>query len=498
MALLLHHQVPASGWRLWADLLFAGLGLGLLLAGALTRAWRTAAPGALFVAAALASLRWAPSQPGVLLIVVDCLGADRFTDALMPQTRARLDDAWHFTDARAQSSWTRSAVPSLLTGRYPVEHGVYRLEPPDRLRPGIPTLAQAFDDAGFATAAFINQAQLDPAFGLAAGFHRYGHRDGDATSIHHHFQGWHRFFRHVPRFAYLHYLDIHKPYRPAPAFAPPRPAGLSLTDAELADQAGLMTAVNTGRRQLSPADRSYLEQLHEAEIRQLDAALGTLLDQLSADGSLDRSFVVLTSDHGEAFATHGWLTHGGLPYDELLHIPLVIRPPGGLAAHRDVATPIQHVDVLPTLLGLVGVAAPDGVSGRDLGPMLDAGAVEGATGLPRPTFAEYFAHDDHVVSVRTGDLHFIHGGGQEQLFDLATDPAEAVDLARARPDDLARLRNIGAAYLATGLADGDLRTMDWQAAAGTERPWPTDNASGVDAAPAHDSVETLRALGYIE
>ncbi len=492
-------RVPASGWPLLADFALAGFALGALLQALGTRALAGRGPGRLLAGGgaalglALAHFTLAPPAPALILIVIDCLSADRFTPALMPRTLAAAGDSWGFTDARAQSSWTRSAVPSLLTGTYPSRHGLYRLSPePDRLREGVETIAEVFDRAGWATAAFIDQAQLDPAFGLAAGYHRYGFRDGAAPQLQAKFLRWHRPFRLVPRLAYLHYLDIHKPYLPDPAYL-----GEALPSPELAlgpdgDWAGLMRAINGGERVMGPGDWRSLELLHEAEIRQLDASLGALLEGLDADGTLGAAWLVITSDHGEAFGEHGLFTHGGPPYEELLHVPLLIRPPGGLSEGRSVDAPIQQVDIAPTLLSLMGLPPLSGASGRDLSPALRGRSVPAA-----PSFAEFFARDDYLLSARDGVWKYMRGGGRERLFRLDEDPGEHDDVAGEYPGELERLRNISAHFLQVSTAGGDVAAIPWGRAGERVLPWPAVEA-GAGAQPEAESVEALRALGYLE
>jgi len=497
-------QVPIAGWALLMDFGLAGFALGAALLALADRARGRSWPRAPLAAAgasaafAVAHLLLAPPAPAAVVIVVDCLGSDRFTPALMPRTHAVTDSAWRFADARAQSSWTRSAVPSLLTGAYPVQHGIYRLQPePDRLADGVETLAQVFDRAGWATAAFIDQAQLDPAFGLSAGYHRYNFRDGAAPALQAKFWRWHRFFRHVPRLAYLHYLDIHKPYLPDASYLPAElpPTSLSL-DADT-DWAGLMRAINSGDRPLTDGDWRYLEMLHEAEIRQLDDALGSLLERLLADGTLDNAWLVITSDHGEAFGEHDFFTHGGLPYEELLRIPLVIRPPGGLAAPAVIDAPIQHIDIAPTLLASLSLPPLSSASGRDFTAEM-RGEADTSALASAPSFAEFFAHDAHTLGVREGSWKYLREGSRERLFDLSGDPGEHRDLAGERPEQLTHMRNLAAHFLATGRAGGSLSDVDWATAAARAQPWPEITAPGLAAQPEAESMEALRALGYIE
>lgn len=457
-------EVPWGATRLLGLVAAAGLGLGLLGGAARLRRARLGALGALVLAAVALVFSAAPSAPAVYLVVIDCLSAGRLDPALLPRTWALVERSARFDHAHAQSSWTRSAVASLLTGTWPRDHGLYTLKPqPDRVRDGVPRLAAAFRDAGWSTAAFVDQAQLDPAFGLAEGFDRFNFRDGDALHLQDRHRRWHRFFRHAPRFVYLHYLDAHKPFEPAPAW---RPAPVAQLD--VADWGALMAEVNRGERALTDAEWAELRARHEAELRQLDAALGELWDELSADGTLDHAWVVLTADHGEAFGEHGWLTHGGTPWETLLRVPLVLRPPGGTEGRVLPGRPRQ-VDVLPTLLGFAGLPVPAGAVGVDLGPALSGRPVGRL-----PSYAEFRGDGEVELAVAVDRWKYLVGPRGERLFDLDADPAEAIDLAPTHPAALAAMR------------------------AEAERYRAGEGAAAERVAPGEATWEALRALGYVE
>lgn len=468
-------QVPWSATRLLALFAAAGGSVGALVGAAVARDRRAALGATTVLGVTVGCFQRLPSAPGVVVVIVDCLGASRFTPALMPRTYALAESGYRFEYALSTSSWTRSAVGSLLTGTWPTKHGMYTLKPaPDRLREGVPTVAEAFSRGGFVTGMFADQAQLDPAFGLARGFDRYGFRDGAAPQLITHFLRWNRFARHAPRLAWLHFLDIHKPYTPAARYVPeglPRPPGLVLEGT----WGDLMTEVNTGQRTLAPDEWAYLRALHEAEIRELDDALGELWAALEADGTLASSWVVFTADHGEAFGEHGWFTHGGTPYQELLQVPLFVRPPGG----RPPGAPalVEHprgVDIAPTLLARVGLPALADVPGRDLGP-----ALGGAARPDLDAYAEYFGEGTRELSVRHVEGEhawtYVRSRTGEALYDLAADPAEHDDRAGTEPGVLEAQRARADAYLAQ------------------------DRGSGAPAAGADPGTwAELGALGYVE
>lgn len=460
--------LPWTATRLLGMVALLGFGLATLVTAAVLRRLALAGAGVLTAGSALTWFWFGPSAPAVYLVVIDCLGADRLSPELTPNTWELVRRSYRFPYARAQSSWTRSAVGSLLTGTWPVQHGLYRLQPPDRVRDGVPRLAASFREAGWATAAFVDQAQLDPAFGLAEGFQRFNFRDGDAPHIHDRFFRWHTFYRHVPRFVYVHYLDIHKPFDPRPPWRPEEPEGVTVRIGPGSDWGRWMEKVNRGERRLTDADWAWLQALHEAELRQLDAELGTLWRRLEADGTLDHAWVVVTADHGEAFGEHGWFTHGGPPYEELLRVPMVIHPPGGVPEQVIPGHPRQ-VDVAPTLLAAAGIPGLPGLVGVDLGP-----ALRGAPFAELPSFAEFRGDETAELSVTLGTWKYLAGRGGEVLYDLAADPRETADAAAAHPGVMDALRREAAAYRALG------------------------TGAPASAEPAAGTLEALRALGYLE
>ena len=217
--------VPVGGALVLLDVAAIGALAGAILQAAVhlvgrrpVRRWTL---GLVTVAAGTAGahLSLAPAAPAVILIVVDCLRADRLTPALMPKTDALAQSSMRFTQARSQSSWTRSSMPSLLSGRFPTEHGLYRTHPrPDRIRDQVPMLAELFSDGGWLTGGFVEQAQLDAAFGYDRGFGRYGFHDGNAAQLDSKFIAWNTLFRTVPRFALLHYIDTQEEHHKTRTF----------------------------------------------------------------------------------------------------------------------------------------------------------------------------------------------------------------------------------------------------------------------------------------
>jgi tetratricopeptide (TPR) repeat protein len=236
----------------------------------------------------------------------------------------------------------------------------------------------------------------------------------------------------------VHFYDPHTPYRPPPEYASAFPG------------------------------RPY-----DGEIAFTDAQVGRVFDALRTHGHADDTVVAAVADHGESLGDHGEQTHAILVYESTLRVPLLVAGPG-LPAGRVVTDRVGTVDVTPTLLALAGVAVPEGLLGRDLGP-----ALRGERLPPQPLYAEslFGRLNCRWASLRVlfdGDWKLIEGR-EPELYDLAADPAELKDRAAGEPQRLGRMR---AALRAA---------MTRMAPAG-------DTARIVAIAP--EQVEKLRSLGY--
>ena len=485
------YGVPLGGGFVLLDFAAFGGLFGAILQAGVQRLLKRPAPRKWLVFTTLASvlgaahLVFAPTAPAVLLLVVDCLRADRLSEERMPETWALAQSSVRFSHAHAQSSWTRSAMPSLLSGRVPAEHGSYRTRPtPDRIREDVPLLAELFSQQGWLTAAFVEQAQLDGAFGYARGFGRYGFRDGKAARLNARFLQWNWVFRTVPRFVLLHYIDAHGPYtpKPTPKHLPPS----ALATSPSAAWRATINGIRAGRIKPTTQDFAHLAGLYDGEVSHLDRRLGELYKALEADGTLDASWLVLTGDHGERFGEHGNVEHMGNPDEAVLAVPLLLRPPGG-GAGRWVGEVVQHVDVAPTLLLAAGLV-PDGrMAGRDLRAVQD-----GDAGMP--SFAEEWSGRTHRVSVREGGWKLVRSPAGK-LYDLAHEPSESRDVSAEHPEVVLRLESLIAAYFA-GAADGSLADVNWADVPSAR--WTQGAAVVGDALPGADTMKALQKLGYLD
>ncbi|HEU5321013.1 MAG TPA: cation:dicarboxylase symporter family transporter, partial [Methylomirabilota bacterium] len=296
-------------------------------------------------------------RPNVLLYLVDTLRADRlgcygYGRPVSPHLDAFAGRAVLFERAVAQSPWTRPSVASILTGLLPTAHGVQTLE--DRLPEAARTLPEILRAAGYRTAALSTNHHVATGTGLAQGFDDFFlDEEHHAEPVVRRAVAWldRRTAKERPFFLYVHTLDPHAPYQPPAVwrqrFAPGvRPEAGSRED---------LDRLYRSRGEERAARIAEVSRLYDAEIAAGDEAFGQLLAALRERGLYDDTLIVFVSDHGEELGERGGLGHGHSLYQELLSIPLVVKPAGRQPAGRRSSRLAQQVDLLPTVLAAAGL-----------------------------------------------------------------------------------------------------------------------------------------------
>lgn len=372
-------------------------------------------------------------RPNVLVILVDALRADRLgvNGYPLPTTPAidRLAaEGVTFSRFYAHSTWTKPSIASLFTSLYPSQHGIKWVAVEEEeafltqvLPDDVTTMAERFRDAGYATGAVVNQVHLLERFGFAQGFEFYKTFTGKtARPLNRNLVAWFNGLDDRPFFGYLHYLDVHWPYtlipgKDAAAFGP---VALDPEPPHGGDEADAWAATLETDR-----DVAALAARYDREVRVADDAIGELVAEMKELGLYENTIIVVLSDHGEGFMEHGRLQHGYPPYEEVIHVPWVMRLPERLrpaGSQSPAATRIDDlagmVDVMPTLLDLAGLEPPEGASGASFAPL-----VPGAGPVGRPLFAE----TTEATAARRDDLKLIYFvDGRREIYDLAADPGE--------------------------------------------------------------------------
>lgn len=389
------------------------------------------------------SLFSAPARPNVLLISIDTLRADRLgcyghDVPTSPNIDALARSAVLFETVVAAAPSTLPSHASVFTGLHPARHGALytRAWPLPEART---TLAEILQTAGYRTASVNDGGQMDAKLGVAQGFDDYQTLPGQAEAS--------RFSRTVdaalewfdtrkgeqekPWFLFLHTYETHHPYASHRRFLE---AVGDRYQGPLPDIIGkeLLEDINAGKMAINDEDRRHILAAYDAGVLSMDESMGHLLEGLRKRGLLDNTLIVLTSDHGEELGEHGrmgWHSHA--LWDELLLVPLVLAFPGGEHGGRRIAQPVRGVDVLPTILEVLGLDPPGPLDGRSAMPL-----VRGEPDEPRPAISQMDSAAPRLpTSLRTEHGKLILGAGSRlpRLFNLKSDPEEAHDLAASRP-----------------------------------------------------------------
>lgn len=384
-----------------------------------------------------------PDRPDILFVVIDTLRADHlgaYGHAIdtSPNLDAFAASGLQYNNTGSPASWTLPSFGAFVTGKYPSGHGAGlnngEKNTQSALDSDVPTLAERMSARGYRTGAIVTNPYLKESFGISRGFDTYS----DALGLAHMpmfvqplrmltipVMGGRYFYRPAdmmvseaiewwetmeggPRFLMLHLMDPHDPYNP-----PSRH----------------VDAIGT------PHQMDVLNQ-YDQEIHFTDAELGRLLDRVDDD-----TWVIVTSDHGETFGEHEnpypndhwpFTRHGHTLYQELTHVPLLVRGPGLMPAV--VERPVRAFDAVPTILALAGAEELSG-NGHILTEVFGNDAdTHHAVGAQAMRFGT------EKRSTRIGSWKLIETKWGDELYNLAEDPKELNNVASEHPDEVARLR----------------------------------------------------------
>jgi arylsulfatase A-like enzyme len=376
-------------------------------------------------------------RPNVILISLDTLRADSLgCYGYERPTSPEIDDLASrsilFRQAVSQAPWTRPSHMALFTGVFPTS----------KSRPNPPLLAETLWRSGYRTGAFTGGGQVHPTLGFGPGFERYEVIDWlRRPEV---VESWWQQDDGRPRFVFLHTFEIHDPYSDDRFTA-------GLESGRIEGHFGRWKWERLKKQGgLTQEEKLFARALYDGGIAFTDERLGALLDRLEALGLFEDTIIILTSDHGEQFWEHGTWRHGQVLYDHQLLVPLVIYTPppvrralgdNPVLAGGEVEAQVSLVDILPTLLDILGIADVESmVNGRSIRALLEG---------ERLDRHEAFAENTNIraaerKALRTERYKYIHqypreGKGDHleetaQLFDLVSDPLESTDIADQHPD----------------------------------------------------------------
>ncbi|HWX24309.1 MAG TPA: sulfatase, partial [Vicinamibacteria bacterium] len=387
----------------------------------------------LFLAGVVALFLRPHARKNLLLVTIDTLRADHLgaygdKDASTPTLDALARRGVLFENAHTVAPLTGPSHATILTGVYPPVHGV-RDNATFVLGSSHPALASVLKSRGYTTAGFVAALPLIGAFGFSQGFDTFSeefHADPSlgqeakrpGNEVVDAVLRWLGTPKTAPFFAWVHLYDPHAPYAPPPPFL----------------------------------DR-FRDRPYDGEIAFADAQVGRILEALSRSKQGQETLVAVLADHGEGLGEHGEKTHAVLIYESTLRIPFILAGPG-VPSGRVVKEAVGSVDVVPTLLGLLGVEAPAGLPGRDLRP-----ALLGRPLLPRALYSESLfgrlnCRWATLRGLTEGPFKLIDGVAPE-LYDLEKDPGETQDLAGSSAERVTRMRNTLGAALKVMAPAGD-------------------------------------------
>lgn len=378
--------------------------------------------------------------PNVVMIALDTLRADELAPwggdpAVAPNLNALANRGAVFERAISPAPYTLPSFASLFTGTQPWEHGA--LGGIGGLREGIPTLAETLHDFGYRTAALAGRGYLAPQFGLWRGFEEY--RMAATPAV---FERGAEILETAggdPTFLFLQTYEVHHPYVEKPdAIREFWPEFETWRDEhfDARQQSELMDLRRLRRgTDISAEGRRLLRTLYRGQVNQVDELVGAFLRRIEGLDTDRETLVVLLSDHGEHFGEHERFLHGNSLFNELLHVPLVFHWPGRIPPAR-LSGVASLVDVMPTIVELVGGPVADSQAGRSLLAELPLGsdaAVEAAAPV-RPVFAAMLSDRSTKLAVFDGDDKLIVDGDERRssMYDWRADWEESEDLFGSR------------------------------------------------------------------
>ena len=350
-------------------------------------------------------------ERSVVIITLDTTRPDRLQpygaqDVATPTLQRLAARGVVFENAWAVAPITLVSHTSILSGLYPFEHGV-RNNGMQYVSDSITTLTERLADEGYRTSAFVSAAVLDDRYGLAQGFEVYdddlsdrrnrsprmvadrpAENTVDATTA------WlDTLGDDEPFFTWVHFYDPHASYSPPPPFRD-----------------------------------EYRDRLYDGEVAYMDAEIGRLLQHPRLLGAgEDAPIVLVIGDHGESLGEHGERTHAILAYDSTLAIPFILHVPGGPAGLR-VDTAVGQVDVMPTLLSLLDLEPQEGISGRDLVPVLEGRNLEPNRHYYSETYLPYYTYGWAKLKVLHKGRWKIIDAPTPELYDRQRDPRELTNV----------------------------------------------------------------------
>lgn len=377
-----------------------------------------------------------------ILIVVDTLRADYLSCygnkfVKTPNIDKLAFDGVLFKNTTSQSSWTLPSHATLMTSKYPIQHGALSYNNP--LNESEITLAETLKKNGYVTGAFISTALVSSKFGFNQGFDTFDEDlDPDfqrpVTKFHAKSLQWVEKNYRDKFFLWMHYFEPHYPYLQHEPYTSSYESFLNKGEKGNFNYTHewIKEKFNRKEAELNIKDLNRMKALYGGEVSYIDGFIGELIDKIKKLGLYDRSLIVLTSDHGESLGEHHLIEHGESLYEPEIKVPLIIKFPfnnGGIKTGKRIKYRVQLIDVMPTILSALKIKPEGKLYGFDLLKYIKDNTVAGDS----VCYSEVHSFKS-IINMDWKLILPLPISREAELFNLKEDSAEEKNLFQLKRD----------------------------------------------------------------
>jgi arylsulfatase A-like enzyme len=411
-----------------------------------------------------ATTETADTRPNVLLICLDTLRADHlgvygYPLATSPNIDALAKETVRFKHAIAASSWTLPSHASLFSGLDPDEHGAVYKE--GVVPPSVDMLAELAHRHGYQTAAITENGFVSASHGFSQGFERYvSEKKVDAEATFERARDWLERKQEDPFFLFVHTYEIHAPYDPPAVYAEK-----FITSEDANAMRSFAPTYDHTVIDLNEEQRRHAIELYDGEIAYTDYLLGAFLQDFKARGLWENTLVILFSDHGEQLWDHGGYGHGNTLYEEVVHVPLLVKPAGVAAYAQEIDRPVSLTDIYATVADSMNWPIEQRANSYSFRSLVEPGRtpayerdyLASVVSIRQKYGAPVRRSDPQRRAYRADGWVFIRDftdTPEPQLYDLDSDPREQHNLIDSEPDRAKTLRLLIDAYAREAVESG--------------------------------------------
>ena len=329
-----------------------------------------------------------------------------------------------FEEMFANAPYTLASTGTLFTSKYSYEHGLINNE--SRLNPLVPTINELFSDAGVSTYLIAGHPYFKETWGLSRGFSKIFDQPGSSSDVGTVINAIRQIYNsdsNERKFIYVHLMPPHSPYFPPKKYR----IFMDPPDGRIEPTSENLDRIESGKLKLNDEQLRYFVALYDANILMADQIVKGIFDYLRKSKILEQSIFILTSDHGEAFMQHGKIQHNTTVFDEMIHVPFIVRFPKEL---RLFPIRINHVssliDIAPTLSDIFGIPCQGMFSGVSLIPF-----ILGSDPLDDYIYAETLL--TNARTIRDATYKYMESPEGQMLFKISEDSSESRNLIDELP-----------------------------------------------------------------